>query len=272
MKIHLDQFYTNEEIAKKCIKDVENVAGSINTWKNILEPSAGNGSFFNFLPNHAIGLDLEPKAQRIIKTDYLLWHNNSNLKNFIVIGNPPFGKNSSLAVKFFNKSAEFAELIAFIVPRTFRKSSIINRLNRNFLLVFDSALPANSFHTSDGALRDVSTCFQIWKRSQTNRERIQSKPAICPDWEWTTSKVGATHAIRRVGCNAGKLIPIEKASPSSHFFIKSNVERFTVKYEKLWNECWQEEKVYNSKWDVAGNPSLTKQEIVSAYLEMHFNS
>ena len=40
---------------------------------------------------------------------------------YLVIGNPPFGKISSLAVKFFNKSAEYADVIAFIVPRTLKE-------------------------------------------------------------------------------------------------------------------------------------------------------
>ena len=56
------------------------------------------------------------------------------------LGNPPFGKNCSLAIKFFNKAAEFADLIAFIIPRTFKRISIQNKLNLNFsfILFLDS--------------------------------------------------------------------------------------------------------------------------------------
>ena len=37
-------------------------------------------------------------------------------KRYLVVGNPPFGKISSIAIKFFNKSAEYADCIAFIIP------------------------------------------------------------------------------------------------------------------------------------------------------------
>ena len=37
---------------------------------------------------------------------------------------PPFGKVSSLAIRFFNKCAQFSDVIAFIIPRTFNKVSV----------------------------------------------------------------------------------------------------------------------------------------------------
>ena len=84
----------------------------------------------------------------------------------MVIGNPPFGKISSFAVRFFNKSAEYAEVIAFIVPRTFKRVSVQNRLNLNFHLIYNEDLPMKPccFEPKMGA----KCCFQIWKKKKRN--------------------------------------------------------------------------------------------------------
>ena len=42
-----------------------------------------------------------------------------------------------------------ADTIAFILPRTFRKASVINRLSEKFNLILETMLPKNSFHLPD---------------------------------------------------------------------------------------------------------------------------
>jgi hypothetical protein len=88
----------------------------------------------------------------------------NKLKRINVIGNPPFGKNASKAVRFFNQAALFARIIAFIVPRSFEKESIINRLNQNFHLIHVSQLPRNSF-SFENIVVDVPCSFCVWVSS-----------------------------------------------------------------------------------------------------------
>lgn len=114
-----------------------------------------------------IGIDIDPKFPGIIKKDFLLW-NPPNNKKICVIGNPPFGKNSSLAVKFFNYSAQFSEAIAFILPKTFRKTSIIKRLDIYFHLIFDEDTHDNSF-LFNNKIYNVNCCSQIWIKKQEQR-------------------------------------------------------------------------------------------------------
>ena len=76
-----------------------------------------------------------------LKQDFFDYFPPSNKTNILVIGNPPFGRVSSLAIKFFNYSAKWANVIAFIIPRTFRKTSIQNKLNNNFHLIYDEEIP-----------------------------------------------------------------------------------------------------------------------------------
>jgi len=259
-----DQFYTNSDIAKLCLEQLHYVIGDLKKYKNIVEPSAGSGAFLDLLPPHALGIDIDPNHDRIVKGDFLKWQPPA--QDFIVIGNPPFGKNSSLAVNFFNKSAEFADVIAFIVPRTFRKSSLTRRLNSSFHLQYEKILPIDSFHFPDNTKQSVSTCFQVWKKLTAKRSEIKSEPNTHPHWDWC-DKEHATHAIRRVGAYAGKLIDIKKAAEASHFFMSVKDDMMEKQWDHAWKKFWIKEadNAPNPKWDVAGNPSLTKQELVKFY-------
>jgi len=80
----------------------------------------------------------------------------------LVIGNPPFGRVSSLAIKFFNYSATWANVIAFIIPRTFRKISVQNKLDNMFHLVYDEEISNNPCCFSPQMM--VKCCFQIWEK------------------------------------------------------------------------------------------------------------
>lgn len=268
LNTRLDQFYTNSDIAKFCVENFTQQFGSLEKFDTILEPSAGSGSFLKHLPSNVIAIDLEPKANNVQLADFLSW-NFSNLPgSILVIGNPPFGKNSSLAVKFFNRAAKFADTIAFVVPRTFRKTSLIKRLDKRFHMKFEFILPANSFHLPNGQVKDVPCVFQIWTKMDIERKNEIEK--LKCEWIWCDSN-SADYAIRRVGVNAGMLFSPSGKSIASHFFVKSVPDHFEDKMKKLWNEQWKCN--YEScKFDTAGNPSLTKNEIISCFNLLNVNT
>ena len=166
----LDQFYTNVDVVEKCLEGI-----SFDDYDVVLEPSAGSGSFLNLLPKgKREGLDLEPAHDEVDRQDFFGFAPVGG-KKYYVVGNPPFGKNSSLAVKFFNKSAEFADKIAFIVPRTFRKEELQNKLDLNFHLVREESLPEKSFHTPLGEAYKVPCIFQVWEKrgKDSKREKVE---------------------------------------------------------------------------------------------------
>ena len=266
----LDKFYTNIDVVCKCMKNIDQ-----DKYEKIIEPSVGDGSFYNLLDkDKALGIDIEPcnvslENKNIQKADYLTYDIESyKTRRTLVIGNPPFGKSSSLAVKFFNKSSEFADTIAFIVPRTFRKRSIINRLNEHYHLRSETILPPNSFHFPDGTIKNVNTVWQIWDKKRIKRKKIPQLKQFTTLWEWT-DRQNADFSIRRVGCKAGKLLtPTTETSISSHFFIKTKHESLQEMFSNVWIKHWVTLSD-NSKWDTAGNPSLTKGELVHL-LEQEF--
>ena len=93
-----------------------------------------------------IAFDIEPKNDKIIKQNYLELETSEYInKKVLVVGNSPFGRQSSLAIKFINKSAEFADTIAFILPKSFKKESLINKLDKHLFLTEIYELPNTKF-------------------------------------------------------------------------------------------------------------------------------
>lgn len=90
-----DQFYTKPEIVAICLKELKKFTSLNDTY---LEPSAGLGDFYSRLPSQKTGIDLDsPMFQPAV--NFLTYTQT----NFSVVGNPPFGKNSSLAIQFLIK-------------------------------------------------------------------------------------------------------------------------------------------------------------------------
>jgi hypothetical protein len=143
-----------------------------------LEPSAGSGSFSD-LPKNIEAYDIKPENDNIIEADFLKLE--LSREDYITIGNPPFGKKSSLAIEFFNKTARHSKVVAMILPSTFMKWSVQSKLDPSFKLVEYKKLEEESF-TFQGAGFSVRTYFMIWTRKDLFEDkvdlRIQEKPKI----------------------------------------------------------------------------------------------
>ena len=193
--------------------------------------------FINKIPNkNKIGIDIDPQAFGIIKENFLDYKLNNDYleKNILVIGNPPFGKQGSVAIKFFNKSAEFSNCIAFILPRTFRRISIINKLNFNFHLILDIDLPIKPCCFTPNM--NVKCCFQIWQKKEYKRKKIILN-LNHKDWNFLklgpkdeknqpTPPLNADFVIKAYGSNCGEIKKNDlfKLRPKSWHWIKSNID------------------------------------------------
>lgn len=183
-EIDLEQFFTKEDTAKYCYNnllsflDKEKIDISNYTF---VEPSAGNGAFFNLLDSkNKIGLDLMPLSDGILEQDFLLWSPDDLNRKYIFIGNPPFGYRAWLALAFMNSAAQYADYIGFILPMSFQsdgKGSPKNRVN-NMKLVHSEILPNDSFYRLDNKKITVNALWQIWKKGDSDLEEKKS----CDDW------------------------------------------------------------------------------------------
>jgi len=240
----LDQFYTIPAISEKCLNCLgERYEWS--RWELIIEPSAGGGSFFTRIPSDMkIGIDISPTHKDIVKQDFLTYEPPASVSasRILVVGNPPFGRVSSLAIKFFNHASKWAQVIAFIVPRTFRRISVQNKLDLAFHLVFDEDIPMDPCSFEPPMM--AKCCFQIWEKSDTKHSRpiIQLATAHA-DWEFLgfgpkdsqgqptppseVTENATIFALRAYGGKCGQIVDtaLHSLRPKSWHWIKSKIPK-----------------------------------------------
>lgn len=259
-----DQFYTKPKVARWCMNMLEQYLTEHLIVDNVyVEPSAGTGAFYNLLPANKLGFDIDPKAEGICKGNFL--EQDLGISGAITVGNPPFGKNSSLAIKFFNHAAKFSQVIAMIFPRTFMKNSVQHRLDKNFHLEVERLLEPNSF-VFTGQDYSVPCVFQIWVRKSVIRTSILTE-LKSTDFRFVNRATGK-FAIQRVGVNAGRVKDMADAgATASHYFIDAPDE-----VRKVFEQMWQQNAYRLVKHNTAGNPSISKRELIVAYREFQGNA
>lgn len=211
----LDKFYTKPEIAAQCLSSLD-----LSSFALCIEPSAGSGSFSLLLPQGSLSLDLAPESPEIIQQDFFEFAPPKTDGKILVVGNPPFGQQNSLAVRFINHAATFADVIAFIVPRSFDKPSVQNRIHKNLHLKSSTVLPVKAF-TLDGIDYAVPCVFQIWEKRDTVRDLHFLKTSTdC--FTFVKKSDFPDFSIRRVGGNAGKASLNTNVSDQSNYFLRAS--------------------------------------------------
>lgn len=251
MKHPLDKYYTEPKIASLC---TQSFAKYININKNkdiIIEPSAGNGSFIppiQKICKHPIFIDIAPEHHLIKKANYLdVQFKNSRRKTYVV-GNPPFGFKSSLAIKFIRKSCQFCDAFGFILPKSFANKYMQKSVPLNFHLLKTIHLPDKSFIS-----KSIKTVFQIWKKRNSLRKKEQKM--IPTGYKFVTKHQQPHFAIRRVGNKSGHISTnfMTSLSSNSHYFVKlDNVNNMR--------------KIHSinppSKYNVTGQICISKRTII----------
>ena len=219
-----EQFYTPTQLADRLVAVVAKVVPDFTT-RTVLEPAGGTGAFVEAAERagaaKVLSIDIEPKHARVAKANFL--EHVVPEHDAITISNPPFGRNNSLSIPFFNRAADHSEYICFIVPRSWRKWSVINRLDFRFELIHDEDLQID--YVDESGVRIVvqnrlNTCFQIWRRTETLREPIR-----VPDHGFVTKTTPelADVSLTVFGFNCGKVkTEFERKPNSTQMFLKLN--------------------------------------------------
>lgn len=257
----IDKYYTKDTVVESCLDHVKTYL-QIESNDLIIEPSAGNGSFISgikSITNNCKFYDLEPDNVEIVKQDYLLYDyndikNSSAYSKIHVIGNPPFGRQSSLAIKFIKKSCEFCDSISFILPKSFKKDSLKKTFPLHYHLVFEVDLPDKSFLV-DGQEHDVPCIFQIWVKKLTYRAVTEKVEPV--NFMFVEKTDNPDISFRRVGVNAGTIDQsIDDKSVQSHYFIKfTNGKSLTDNMTSLSTITYD----FNN---TVGPKSISKQELI----------
>lgn len=219
-----EQYYTPLALAHSLVDYVEQILGPLKG-KTVLEPAGGTGSFVEAAlakgAKQVISFDIEPLHNQVAQGSFL--DQSLTEKNLITISNPPFGRNNSLSIPFFNHAATISDAICFIVPRSWRKWSVTNRLDWNFELIFDQDLDIDYVDSTGELISDKSrlaTCFQIWKRTSIARVPVKIKDM------GVIEKVGPEQAdvsltIFGYGCGTVKQ-EFERVPNTTQLFLKLN--------------------------------------------------
>lgn len=248
----IDKFYTKPNIVKKYIDKFKPYIGKNDL---VIEPSAGSGVWT--IPLHMYNLvafDIHPEAEGIQKKNFLDVDLCAFQKNLHFIGNPPFGRQSSLAKKFIKHicNCTNTQTIAFILPKSFKKNSFQSVFPPNYHLEYQDDVGKYAF-TANEKPHDVPCVFQIWCKKET--KRIIPKKLKPTHFKFVKKNENPDYSLRRVGVNAGNLSKhIKDKSEQSHYFIKvdNNSDLFIKKYQ-------------NIKWEhsnTVGPRSISKQEFI----------
>lgn len=264
----IDKYYTKPDIAKTCIKLVKK---NIKISKNdlIIEPSAGNGSFISHIKRQYQNYkfyDIEPEHSEICMQDFLEFDYKQiqkEFKNIHIIGNPPFGRQSSTAIKFIKMCCLFSKSISFILPKSFKKESMKKYFEKHYHLINEIDLPKNSFLVNEIEC-DVPCIFQIWKYKTKIRDKINKSQPI--NFKFVKKEDNPDISFRRVGINAGTILKeINNKSFQSHYFIKfTNDKTIQENIEKL--------KLINFDFNnTVGPKSISKSELINEFNKLLLN-
>ena len=259
----IDKYYTKDNIVELCLNHVRVLITIDFNNDYIIEPSAGNGSFISgikTLTSKFLFYDLQPENAEIKKQDYLLFNSNDikdKYKKIHVIGNPPFGRQSSLAIKFIKKSCEFSDSISFILPKSFKKDSFKKKFPLHFHLIFEMDLPDKSFLV-DGVEHNVPCIFQIWEKKNTNRLVIEKIEPI--NFHFVEKSENPDISFRRIGVNAGTIDKnTSEKSCQSHYFIKFTNNKSINDNIEILNSI---QFCHNN---TVGPRSISKQELIKEF-------
>jgi hypothetical protein len=254
----MDKFYTCDKVVDDILCKINKLV-TITDNDLVLEPSAGNGSFLKKLRYlNVVALDIQPESDNIQSVDFFEYEVPSTYDKIHVIGNPPFGRNGSVALRFMKHSMKFAESVSFVLPRSFMKDSFLMRIPKGFELVYNEILPQNSF-LKDGDVYDVPCVFQIWIKNPLHMMTFEKTEPQ----GYRFVKKDETHdiAFRRVGGRSGLVTAsTQDCNVNCFYFIKFEVDFDIAVLQSIsWEDC---------RNNTAGPRSISKRELVLKFNEV----
>lgn len=182
----LNKYYTRSEVARECSELFERHIGPDTL---IIEPSAGAGAFLNLTDRAVFAYDIAPEHPEVIARDFLLNELAPvfrEIGDVAMLGNPPFGRRSSLAVSFLNRALQVAHTVGFILPASFQRWNTQRKVDWRARLVLDHTLPDEAF-SFIGRPYSLRSTFQVWTvRDEFSDLRLREAPAVShPDFQIT---------------------------------------------------------------------------------------
>lgn len=280
----LDQYFTKPEVATFCVMDHLLPMISLDTFSDIVEPSCGEGAFLSALDQYTgnliyFDIDAQDEEHRKDFMTFDMQHINGTI---MTIGNPPFSGKTG-ALQFFNHAAKYSDVIAFILPRSFRKISVVKKMDKRFHLLYEHILDKDSFIFC-GKSYPVPCVWQIWAKTSafqyfrnvtipTLEIRLDTtQKYVVKDFEFVKrDSPGSFHiVIQRVGQRAGRVFLEvdrfkEKTTTDENFFYLRICEGYDIEQigQRLIDLNLENDE---SKFDTASSHySISKSRIIERY-------
>ncbi|PAF43422.1 class I SAM-dependent methyltransferase [Helicobacter sp. 11S03491-1] len=244
MRKTLGQFFTPISIVDEMIRLIQNNG-------NILEPSCGDGSFLTYLPQHAIGIELDVqiiKNQNVQNIDFFSY----DIKNKFdtIIGNPPYVAYKEILEDtkklltpykkmFDNRSNLYLFFIYKCVLHLKDNGEIIFITPRDFLKL-TASIKLNDFLYANGTITDFIDLGdkKIFKDVQPN----------CAIWRFEKDNyTRKTNLVKNFSCNNGQI-----SFTNNHYCVRFK-DLFFVKVGAVSGN----DKIFT-------NPSIGNEEFVSS--------
>ncbi|MDR0482213.1 MAG: hypothetical protein LBH13_03490 [Cellulomonadaceae bacterium] len=172
-----EQYYTPRDVADRLADVMFDVVGEGAAERVWIDPAGGTGAFVDAVRargvDTVVSVDIEPHHDGVVRGDFLEVPLVGDA--MIALTNPPFGRANKLCIPFFNKLAGCCSHIGFIVPKSWRKWSVQDRLDQRFHLVYDEDLVVNYVDVDGAPLADgkthLNTVFQVWEKRDEIRPR-----------------------------------------------------------------------------------------------------
>lgn len=218
-----EQYYTPSQVALNCTKEMLKFVPNKNefVW---LEPAGGTGRFVDAIlqcgVNKIESYDIEPHHSLVKKTDNFL-NEELTCGPYVTITNPPYGRANSLCVPFFNHCAKYSKYIGFLVPKSWRKWSVQNKLDDKFHLVYDQIVETDYVYDDENRSKGkLATVFQIWEQRENRRLKhaVENRGYITK-----TSPIDADVSLTVFGRGCGTVKTDFKREPNTtQMFLKLN--------------------------------------------------
>lgn len=198
-----------------------------------VDVSADGCAFADFLTGSVISIDAGEGAP-----DFQDWMPPSDSDPVVVVGTPAFGADGTAPLAVINHAATFADYVALLLPASFARNALKDRVDPFLELVFEQTFP-EQLAIIDGELEPVRVVFQIWKKrsgARLEREDITSHA----EFEFAADPKDANFLVRGRGPDIGQVVEVSATTitgvTGADFYIRAvglGVPALRRRFERL---------------------------------------
>lgn len=266
-----DAYFTSPSAVKQCLKRLNELYPL--KGRTALEPACGSGVFVRESTEWGLKWktnELFPEYARGFQPDFNLDFGKADLTPLgrfdFCIGNPPFGKSTTLARKFVLRALEISDVVAMILPWGCRRITFIDKLPRDVRVVVDEDLEDDGFLLPDGTTKKVKCTWMVFAHEPGYERPLEldlddtvfqwelgaSSP---PDWAthgfglWSNAHaffdVNKPNFVKGAGATMWLKLGAREAEIFNDFDMRGVVQKTSTSFPRI---AWRESVTYLNRY------------------------